>query len=171
MQSRKKLLFSEKLLWAKKERDEDVPRGCCDDSEVCEIVGSCMLNLLSNILGKDFVSLYRDDSLAIARNLSGPEIERKRKAIIKLFKIYGLNIRIQTNLKIVNFLDVKMNLDTGTCRPYGKPDNMPVYINRKLNHPPTVIKEIPKAIAKLISDISSSEAVFNELIPVYSDAL
>ena len=64
-----------------------------------------------------------------------------------------------------------MNLDTGTCRPYGKPDNMSVYINRKLNHPPTVIKEIPKAIAKLISDISSSEAVFNELIPIYSDAL
>ena len=63
MQSRKTLLFSEKLLWAKKERDEDVPWGCCDDSEVCEIVGSCMLNLLSNILGKDFVSLYRDDSL------------------------------------------------------------------------------------------------------------
>ena len=63
MQSRKTLLFSEKLLWAKKQRDEDVPMRCCDDSEVCEIVGSCMLNLLSNILGKDFVSLYRDDSL------------------------------------------------------------------------------------------------------------
>ena len=47
----------------KKERDEDVPMACCDDSEVCEIVGSCVLNLLSNILGKDFVSLYRDDSL------------------------------------------------------------------------------------------------------------
>ena len=48
---------------------------------------------------------------------------------------------------------------------------MPVYINRKSNHPPTIIKEIPKAIPKGISDISSSEVVFNELIPIYSEAL
>ena len=64
-----------------------------------------------------------------------------------------------------------MNLDTSTYRPYRRPDNMPVYINRKSNHPPTIIKEIPKAIAKRISDISSSEVVFNESIPIYSDAL
>ena len=48
---------------------------------------------------------------------------------------------------------------------------MLVYINRKSNHPPTLIKEIPKAIAKRISDISSSEVVFNESIPIYSDAI
>ena len=64
-----------------------------------------------------------------------------------------------------------MNLQTGTCRPYRKPDNMPVHINRKSNHPPTIIKEIPKAIAKGISDISSSEVGFNELIPIYLDTL
>ena len=48
---------------------------------------------------------------------------------------------------------------------------MPVYISRKANHPHTIIKEIPKAIAKRISDISSCEVVFNESIPIYSDAL
>ena len=78
-----------------------MPTGCYDGAEVCEIVGSCILNLLGNILDKDLVGLYRDDSLAIVRNLSGPEIERKRKAIIKLFKA------IQINLKIVNFLDIR----------------------------------------------------------------
>ena len=147
----------------------DVPMGCYDSAEVCVIVGSYILNLLSNILDKDLVGLYRDNGLAIVRNLSGPKIERKRKAIIKLFKECGLNIAIQTNLKIVNFPDIEMNLGTGTYRPYRKPD-MPVYINRKSNHPPTIIKEIPKAIAKRISDISSSEVVFNESIPINSDA-
>ena len=63
-----------------------------------------------------------------------------------------------------------MNLDTGTYRPYRKLDNMPVYIDRKSNHPPTIIKEMPKAISKRISDISSSEVAFNESIPIYSDA-
>ena len=110
----------------------------------CEIVGSYILNLLGSILDKDLVGLYRDDGLAIVRNLSGPKIERKRKAIIKLFKECGLNITIQANLKIVNFLDIEMNLGTGTYRPYRKADNMPVYINRNSNHPPTIIKEIPK---------------------------
>ena len=46
------------------------------------IVGSYILNLLSSILDKDLVGLYRDNRVAIVRNLSGPEIERKRKAII-----------------------------------------------------------------------------------------
>ena len=64
------------------------------------------------------------------------------------------DLTIQTDLKIVNFRDVEINLDVGTYRPYRKPDNMPVYINRKSNHPPTIIKEIPKAIATGISDIS-----------------
>ena len=108
--------------------------------------------------------------MTIVKNLSGPEIERKGKAIIKLFKECGLNITIQTNLKIVNFLDVEMNLDRGTYQPYRKPDNMPVCINRKSNHPPLQLKKyIPKAIAKRICNISSNEVVFNEWMPIYLD--
>ena len=75
--------------------------GCYDDAEVCEIVGSYVLNLLSNILGKHILGLYRDNGLAIIRNLSGPENERKRKAIIKLFKECSLNIAICTNLTLL----------------------------------------------------------------------
>ena len=163
MQSRK-TLFSKKAPWVKKEIDEDfdVPMGYYNGAENCEVLESYLWNLLGNILDKD---------LAIVRNLCGPEIERKRKAIIKLYKECGLNITIQTNLKVVNFLDVEMNLDTGTYRPYRKPDNKLAYINRKSKHPPTMIKEVPKAIAKQISDTSSSELVFNYSIPVYSDAL
>ena len=59
-------------------------------AEVCEIVGSYILNLLCNILDKDPVGYYRDDGWAIVRNLSGPEMERKIKATIKLFKEWGL---------------------------------------------------------------------------------
>ena len=74
------------MSWVKKERDEDfdVPMGCYDSAEVFEILGSYILNLLGNVLDKDLASLYRDDGLAIVRNLSSPETERKRKAIIKI---------------------------------------------------------------------------------------
>ena len=60
------------------------------------------------------------------------------------------------------FFDVEMNLDTGSYQPHRKPENMSVYISKKSNHHPTMIKVIPKAIANQISDICSSEAVFNE---------
>ena len=93
--------------WIKKEREEDidVPMGCYDGA-----VGSYILNLLCTFLHKGLVDLYKDDALAIVRNLSGPETERKIIAIFKLFKECGLNIAIQTNLKIVNFLNLKINL-------------------------------------------------------------
>ena len=69
------------------------------------------------------------------------------------------------------FFDVEMNLDTGSYQPHRKPENMPVYISKKSNHHSTMIKVIPKAIANQISDISSSEAVFNESFSIYSDSL
>ena len=88
MQSRETLLLSVKVPWVEKEggKDFDVSVGCYDGTEVCEIVGSYILNLLRNILYKDLVGLYWDDGLAIAGTLSGPETNRKRKAITKLFK-------------------------------------------------------------------------------------
>ena len=63
------------------------------------------------------VGLYRDDGLGVLRNLSGPETERKRKATVKVFKDCDLRIAIQANLRIVNFLDVQLNIDTSTFQP------------------------------------------------------
>ena len=95
---------------------------------------------VSNIVDKKSFDLYRDGGLAILQKLSGPQIERKRKDIIKMFKTAVLNITIQAGLHIVNFLDVQFNLHNGTYQPYRKPDNTPVYINKKSNHPPVLLK-------------------------------
>ena len=124
-----------------------------------------------NIVGKKSIGLYRDDGLAILENLPGPEIEQKRKDIIKMFKTADLNIIIQVGSHIVNFLDVQFNLNNGTYQPYRKPDNTPVYINKESNHPPVVLKQLPKSIAKRISDISSDENIFSNSIPIYLEAL
>ena len=63
----------------------DVPMGCYDGAEVCELVGCYILNQLSTVMRKELVGLYQDDSLSIMKNMSGPEIERKQKQIIKIF--------------------------------------------------------------------------------------
>ena len=77
-----------------------------------------------------------------------------RKNIITLFKNEGLGITIDTNLTETDFLDVTFNLATGKFFPYRKPNNIPLYINVKSNHPPSIIKDLPKMINKRLSDFS-----------------
>ena len=81
MQSRRKLLFNNKDPWLKKSGNEefDIPMGCFDGAEVCELVGVYILHLLRTVMRKENFGLYRDDGLGILRNSSGLEIDRKRK--------------------------------------------------------------------------------------------
>ena len=45
------------------------------------------------------------------------------------------------------------------------------YVNRKSNHPPSVLKQIPKGVGKRLLYISSSEEIFKKAVPEYQDAL
>ena len=63
--------------------------GCYDGAEICELVGCYILNQLSTAMRKELVGLYRNDGLGIIKIMSEPEIERKRKQIIKIFKDCG----------------------------------------------------------------------------------
>ena len=87
-QARRTILFNSGNPWVKKngDGDFDVPMGCYDGAEVCELVGAFMLNCLEHVFTKDEIGLYKDDGLGIIRNASGPEIDRKRKRIINIFK-------------------------------------------------------------------------------------
>ena len=143
--------------------------GCYDGAELRELVGSYLLKKVLNIIDKKSTGLYRDDGLATLQNLSASEIEWKHKDI-EMFKTAGLNITIQAGFHIANFLDVLFNLNNGTYQTYRKPDNTPVYINKKSNHPPVLLKQLLKSIAKRISDISSDENIFCNSIPMHSEA-
>ena len=48
---------------------------------------------------------------------------------------------------------------------------MPIYVHAKSNHPPLIIKNLPLAINKRLSEISSNEDVFNNAKPPYQEAL
>ena len=109
--------------------------------------------------------------MTVIKGLSGPEIERLKKNVVKIFKDCGLNITTEANLHTVNYLDVTFDLRKDTCLPYRKQDNPPVYINNCSNHPPTVIKQLPKSISKQLSDLPSNEEIVEKTKPAYSDAL
>ena len=131
----------------------DVTPGSYDGAEICELAGLYLLNQLSIVIGKSSVGLYRDDGLAAINNANGPKLDRIRKDIIALFKEEGLSITIETNLIETEFLDVTFNLATKKYFPFRKANNKPLYINAFLNHPPAIIKQLPKMINKRISDL------------------
>ena len=173
MQSRKTLLFNNNETWVKKTREEnfDVPMDCYDGAEVCEMVGTYILNRLKNVTNKENIGLYCGDGLGIFENILKTEIERKKKQIVKVFKDCGLSITIKCNLKSIDFLDVTFDLVNDICKPYRKPSNKPLYINKHSNHPPNILKQLPKSIEKRMSETSSNIDVFNRSIKIYNDAL
>ena len=131
--------------------------GCFDGSEICKLVGTYIQSKLANITSKVDVGLYRDDGLGIFKNISRSEIERKKKAIVKVFNKCGLSIVVETNLKIVDFLDVTFDLDKNIYKYFRKSNNSHIYINKNSKYPRNILKQLPKSITKRISEISSSE--------------
>ena len=90
--------------WVKKHGNEDfdIPMGCYDGAEICELVGIYIQSKLCKLMNKKDFGLYRDDGLGILRNTSGPEADRKRKSITKVFKECGLPITFEVNKKNQN---------------------------------------------------------------------
>ena len=107
-----------------------------DEAEICELVGLYLLDKLSSLIRRENIGLYRDDGLSAINSSSGSVLGKTRKNIIALFKNEGLSITIETNLFETDFLDVTFNLATGKFFPFRKPNNQPLYINAKCNHPP-----------------------------------
>ena len=150
MQSRKTLLFQNSEPWVKNLRNGnfDVTMGCNDAAQVYELVGSFILNKLTCTANKSDITLYRDDSIGIFQNFGKPEIERKKKAIVKVFKDCDLSIAIQFNIKTVGNLDVIFDLNNNVYKPFRKENNKPIYINKHSNNPPSIFKQLPKSIQK-----------------------
>ena len=170
--TRKSLLFYKTSIWLKKDNpDFDVTMGTYDGAEVCELVGLYLLNRLTNEFGKHNISLYRDDGLSCFQNISGPDSEKIKRKMCKIFKENGLNITVECNLAITDFLDVTFDLKSGTYYPYRKQNNEILYIHKQSNHPPSIIKQIPSMISKRVSDISSDSDHFNKAALDYNTTL
>ena len=108
----------------------DVTMGAYDGAEVCELVGTFLLDKICEKYEKNNIGLYRDDGLSVFKNKSGTQLERIKKNLQNTFKDFGLEIVAESNLKIVNYLDVTLNLNNGFFKPYHKPDDIIQYSNK-----------------------------------------
>ena len=144
--------------------------GSFDGVEVCKFVGVLILSQLSRIINNTDMGLYRDDGLIIIRKPNGPKVDNYRKRISNSLKLLGFKSALHTNLKTVNFLDIRLNLTNYTYEPYKK-DNIPIYIHTSSNHPPSITKQIPKSISRKLSSNSSNIDIFNKHKHLHDDAL
>ena len=145
--------------------------GSYDGAEVCELIGIFMLSLIGNKYNHSNIGLHRDDGLAVFKNTSGPQSEKSKKTFQKMFKNKGLDIIINCNMKIVNYLDVTLNVNDGSYHPYKKPNDETNYIHINSDHPPSILKQLPMSIEKRLSSLSSSKEIFEETGPHYEQYL
>ena len=172
LHARKSLLFNKNEVWVKKDNPGfDVTMGSFDGAEVCELVGLYLLDILRQEFAENKIGLHRDDGLTCFQDLSGPESQKIKKKLYKIFKKHGLNITVECNLRITEFLDFTFDLRSGKYYPYGKVKHEFLYIHKQLNDPPFITKQIPAMISKRISNISCGKECFDKASPVYNNAL
>ena len=146
--------------------------GCLDGAEVCNLTGLYILSKIKSVFhNQNDVGLSRDDGLGILRNSSGPQIERVKKEIKKLFKECGLSITTKTSPKVVQFLDIELDLIINAYKSYEKPNDNPMYINVNFNHPPSITKQRQSSINRRLSNLSSDEEVFLNFIQPHREVL
>ena len=110
--------------------------------------------------------LYRDDGLAVMS-----QADRIRKNQTKIVKNCGLNITAQTNVKMVNYLDVTLDLNTPYTHHSARQSTTLCY-QQALKSPSVNYKQpIPKAISKRVSEISSNHEIFQKAAPIFNQAL
>ena len=52
------------------------------------------------------------------------QLERIKKILQKTFKEYGLEIVAESNLRMLNYVDLTLKLNDGSFRPCDKPDDV-----------------------------------------------
>ena len=133
-----------------------------DSTQIADLVGLYILDIHNRIISSEQIGLYCIDGLIYIPNCNGPNSSSIQKKIIRAFKFLGFKIEVSSNNKIVNFLDVTLDLSNNTYKSFIKTDQSPSYINVNSNHPKTIIKQVPKAVNLRIRNLSVNEKIFRE---------
>ena len=96
--AQKSVLYNDGGRWPKKEGDSlYITIGGYDGAEVCELIGIYMLHLKGKKYDSKNIGLYRDDGLAVFKNVSEPASEKEKK---KTFTIILSTKRPANNYRV-----------------------------------------------------------------------
>ena len=148
----------------------DVSIGAYDGAEICELVGCVLLYSINKIVDPSSHGPYQDEGLIIVDKSTPKKCDDIRKRLYKLFDEFGFRLDITTDLKITDYLDVTLNLYSGTVSPFRKKNQDLRYVNRGSNHPTQVFKHVPKGIEHRLSNNSSNKEIFERSKQEYEEA-
>ena len=70
----------------------------------------------------------------------------------------------------MDYLDIVLNLEDGSYKPFIKP-NASTNVSVNSNHPPSILHNIPLAVSKRLSYVSSDKDKFDEEVNHYQKAI
>ena len=159
-------------MWQKKNTNLfDLAMGAYNQADICELIGLFLSNIFANKFDKNSVGLYRGNGLALFKNINDHLADKIGKEFPQTFKENRLSLEIECNLKTVNYLDITLDLSTGTCKPYCKPNDEILYILAKSNHPANILKQLPISIETRLFNLSSNSEIFREASKHYQNIL
>lgn len=112
----------------------DITMGTKTFTQVTDLVGKYILYHFHKEFPDIKGELCRDDTLFFINSLSNRKLNLYMEKFHNFFKRFGLSISIKNEHNSVNYLDVNLNLITGLCSPYHKPNSNFKYINFNSNH-------------------------------------
>ena len=102
--------------------------GSWDEAEACDLIGLYSLSICENQNLGINLGLYRDDGLGVCHKRP-QQIENIKKKLCQIFREMGLKISVDANKKLVNFLDVTLDIQTNIYKPFLKPNNPLLYVH------------------------------------------
>lgn len=136
--------------------------GAYDSAQIADLIGFYVLDYLGRIVEHKQMSLYGDDGIIYIPISNNPLMSKIMEKVIRAFKLLGLKIEISSNLKIVDYLDITLNLNDNTFKSYLQVNETPDYINIHFNHRVVILKQIPNTISSRINCLSSNKDVFKK---------
>ncbi|XP_036355885.1 probable serine/threonine-protein kinase DDB_G0283337 [Octopus sinensis] len=145
--------------------------GSSVSAEVTNLVGAYLLKCIRNEIPELQGGLYRDDTLFVVHSNNKSHIERIKKKINRFFKDFNLSITYEPGIKIANFLDITLDLNSKLHYPFRKEGEITSYVSKLSNHPPNIINSLVRNISIRISKLSSNFDIFNSHSEHYNEAL
>ena len=168
--AKRSVLYFKGTPWVKQnDPDFDIGMGAYDGAECCDLVGLYLLSQMQHL--NISIGLYRDDGLAIS-SLTKRQNQLVLNELHQIYNRNGLKIPgAEANRKVVDFLNVTMDLSNGTFKTFTKEGDKLAYVDSKSNHPPSIIRNLPMGINRMLSDTNSDETLFEASAPPYQAAL
>ena len=124
----------------------DIPMDSYDTSEIVNLIATHLWDTLGRIIDLKQVGLHSHGGIIFIPDCNGLKTSKIHEKNLRAFKFLGCKTEISSNLKIVNFFVININLTNNTFKPFWKDDHTSAYINFHSNHTRSIIQYIPNAV-------------------------